>query len=171
VTSQSTAGGWPGEQRAPAYLYVGSDDYDEGGNRLLAVRAGPCPPSDGPVVVELHGSPAAAWIARLAGGRVGGGLTLRQVFWLANLPLVTLGHLARPIYELLVKAGYRAAIPIDNRLRILGPAAPRSSQEHATPPRADSRDPGGRDPLVMDQQRQPSTVTYLTAGAAGRRPP
>jgi hypothetical protein len=159
---------WVFEATAP-YLYIGpGDDYDEGGNRLLAAQAGPCPPPAGPVAVELRGSPAAPWIVRLADGQVVGGLTVRQAFWLANLPLVTLGHLARPIYELLTETGYRAAIPIDNRLRILDPPDPTALQENGTPPAAASKHPGDHS-IVMQRHKHPSTVTSLTAGAAGRR--
>jgi hypothetical protein len=110
-----------------------SDEYDPGGQQLiedmlLVYPAGPRnPAADSPnltdaqrlaraqvVQLEVQG-PAQAHLVTLTGGQKGD-FNSNQVFWLANLPLSSLGEHAQAIYEAIVDAAphYKGFIPIDN---------------------------------------------------------
>lgn len=119
-------------------LWVGpADEYDIGACRSTG-PAGHAPDflesEHDPVLLEC---PEAEYIAQLVGAwqdNYGGEdedlwvlLSIEQVFWLANLPVkdeerpgVLSRFFAGGVYEALVAAGQRAAIPVDRRHWILG---------------------------------------------------
>jgi hypothetical protein len=103
------------------YLYETSardSDYDEGGNVFRESLRRPCPtPTDKPcepVKLLFSDEQAENFVCALLGITDRGIPTLAQVFWLANLPLQTLGAFAVSIYQAVCGAGHGAFIPIDN---------------------------------------------------------
>lgn len=117
------------------YIYHGpaGDEYDAGGQQLSAGKvlpypAGPHDPATDSVnltdaqrlaraqIVQLEVKGAAQeHLARLTGGQKTD-FSTDQVFWLANLPLSSLGEHAQALYEAIVDAAphYQGFIPIDN---------------------------------------------------------
>ena len=120
------------EEERP-YIYQGPEDtnYDPGGNRL---REGvPCPPHEADeteVTLDFDDVEEANmvrdllpsdWLADEESTFVD--CNGKQAHWLANRPPRLLGLAARPLFRALIKAGYRAHIPIDNQRVVLGPHA------------------------------------------------
>lgn len=124
---------WAFTGEAP-HVFVGPNggEYDEGGNVLRAALLRE-PPRFDPMADRIYHLAkdrlsAEAWehIERLLGAAYlgdltecdqPGDLTREQMFWLANLPLGSLGQHAREIYEAIAAEGEEAFVPVDNRLR------------------------------------------------------
>lgn len=111
------------------YIYVGPNDYyDAGGNAWRHENMPTLPPFN-PDLKLIHLSlPAVTewWIAvQLAGQPTGadypyGYYNYALIMWLGNLSLTLLGEHAKPIFKAIVDAGQGAAIPLDNRIMVLG---------------------------------------------------
>lgn len=109
------------------YIYVGPNDYyDAGGNAWRSATEAPLPPFNldhKRFMLELP-EETQEWVwqqAKAAGSEYPRKVyTFTLVMWLANLSLPRLGKHARPIFRAIVKAGHAAAIPLDNRLMVLG---------------------------------------------------
>lgn len=127
---------WAFEAKAP-YLYVGPNDhYDEGGNvhRMLMMGPPPAFHREGRVVrFEKHELDAKAWtfVEKLLGhldaygmdeedAPEPGEVSFEQVQWLSRCDPDFLEPHAKAIFEALVKKGFGAFIPIDNRRKVLG---------------------------------------------------
>lgn len=109
------------------YIYVGPNDYyDAGGNAWRMANLPTLLPYDSTKEqIKLDVSHAVHGWVQLQTEQHGNEYpyatyTYALVMWLANLPLPMLGEMARPIFRAIVKAGHAAAIPLDNRLMVLG---------------------------------------------------
>lgn len=104
-------------------IWIGtSDEYDEGGQQWRAICRSPAPDDDASSnQISMEGlSPLAAHhFDAMLGRRTTGQLNYFQAIWLASGPVNHLGHYARELFELLVKHGWGAAIPIDTRRLVL----------------------------------------------------
>ena len=109
------------ENKEP-YIYIGPNDhYDAGGNKFRLNNMKPAPNYSGAekkITLSLKGYLARALVQEMLGLTGKGSkisITMRQAFWLANLPLQTFNGLAKPVYEALIEANLGALIPYDNR--------------------------------------------------------
>jgi len=120
------------EQKAP-YIYVGKNDYyDAGSNKYRLDNMKPPPKynalekqitleindDDCPIVTPSYSMDAIQLIEDLLERNVKDGkvnVTVKQAFWLANLPLQILDKAAKPIYSALIRAEMSGLIPFDNR--------------------------------------------------------
>lgn len=108
---------WVFEDAEP-YIWFGpldTPEYDEGGNQWRQANERSCPLAQ-PGDKEIKGLQLPVPVFDMLPDALH--ITLSQVFWLANLSLTTLGELAKPVYQGLIKAGYQAAIPLDNRRKV-----------------------------------------------------
>lgn len=110
-------------EAAQPYIWVGEDMacYDPGGNLLREMIMNPCPPFNPNLKhVELPLDKVCAsyvlnWLQDAGMPTEAGVITsVNHCFWLANLPLQHLGPIAKPLYEALIAANFKASIPIDN---------------------------------------------------------
>jgi hypothetical protein len=111
------------------YIWVGSihdENYDAGGNQLREALMRPCPkfnPLAQTVQLVMDNVPAeyvAEWLEGNGSVNSKGLITSKEhCFWLANLPLQMLGLVAKPLFEALTDAGFKAAIPIDNYRNVM----------------------------------------------------
>ena len=115
---------WAFEAVTP-YIFVTTEpehpDYDEGANTVLELRQ-KFRQSSGLVQKgnDLAVHPALSTIVgKLLGDSPRTGISTSEVFAVANTPLNQLGPFAKEVYTWLVQSGYSAAIPIDNRNRVL----------------------------------------------------
>jgi len=96
--------------------------YDEGGNKLRASLAQPCPKAkkdEGRRPVSALPAPTLHFLAQATGdSRAVEGLTSNQTFWVANLSLDVLGEHAVSIYVWLGKLGLSSLVPIDNMRKV-----------------------------------------------------
>ena len=103
------------------YIYVGENDYyDAGGNVFRKENMRPVPQfSESEKQVILASEDLAEQFIFESLGRVAENgsvpVTIKQAFWLANLPLDILGVAARQIYQALILAEQGALIPFDNQ--------------------------------------------------------
>lgn len=111
---------WVFENREP-YIYVGRNDYyDTGSNALRIALRNPCPafnPAEPSANLDIQPEAAAAYIGEFISVQSEAlvpYITKSQAFWLANCSPGELGAYVRETYTALVKAGMKAAIPIDN---------------------------------------------------------
>jgi hypothetical protein len=97
------------------YIWRGVDFdefYDLGGNRLRAMLQRPVPTYNAEEHVDLVGSVEdMGFVFNLLGSSA---VDKNRLFWLANLPLQALGERAKAVYQMIVDAGLKAAIPLDN---------------------------------------------------------
>jgi len=114
---------WVIEGRSP-YIYTGTgEDYDYGGQRLLEMMQRPAPtPLPAKAIPHYRlrlDKPVLAWLGKNLGvTRFYGGISLDQAHWIANLPLRTLGEMARPIYLELKRLRLEARVPLDHWTRV-----------------------------------------------------
>ena len=113
------------EQKEP-YIYVGKNDYyDAGGNIFRMKEMVPAPEyndSVKQVVLSLNSESAMNLIEEILNmkGNIGKiSITMKQAFWIANLPLKIFEGLAKPIYKALIEAELGAFIPYDNREMVM----------------------------------------------------
>lgn len=108
------------EQKEP-YIYVGKNDYyDAGGNIWRMKMMVPAPEfseEEKHVILSVNSDATMNLLEEML--KVNGSLgkiiiTVKQAFWLANLPLQAFEGLAKPIYEALIEAKLGAFIPYDN---------------------------------------------------------
>lgn len=96
-------------------------EYDRGGNKFREALGTPPPAydrADEPVDFFLDEPGIREFVYDIL--KQPPTITLKMVFWVANLPPNKLGRFAKPLYRTLEAGGYRAFIPIDNREMILG---------------------------------------------------
>jgi hypothetical protein len=114
----------------PPYIWIGANDgsYDEGGNSWREEHEPMLLPFDinaKPIKLRLP-AVTEAWIAQQVMQHPNGGdypygyYTYALVMWLANLSLRRLGEHAEPIFRAIVDADHAAALPLDNRRKVLG---------------------------------------------------
>jgi hypothetical protein len=121
---------WVFEHEAP-YLFLGEPDkfYDEGGNEWRSVMRGEPPsfdPGERVIDFDKRAMDTETWkfverylrIDYMDEDQEPGVLSLSQVVWLANAPLVHLGCHAHGVYGALEKVREAALIPIDNFKRV-----------------------------------------------------
>jgi hypothetical protein len=109
---------------SPTATEAGAREYDEGGNRLRVQMLEPPPAFDAAgkaFVLDLDGETRRYVHDFLLDGSPG--VSLRQLVWLANLPLQLLADHARPLFHAIEQVGHGAFIPTDNRERVTGKAA------------------------------------------------
>src|ERR1041384_5251924 len=105
-------------EAAEPYIYVGKADcYDPGMNFLREAKMHPPPPVARirPFTMRLSNdaNEHVADLLKVVGWN--GELGKEQLFWLANVPLHLLQPHARAIYREILRFGFGAYIPIDNR--------------------------------------------------------
>lgn len=116
---------WVFECEAP-YVYIGKNDfYDAGGNVLRQLNMQPPPEFDCSCSQALlKSSKVAAFVKSMhvdcRAVKQQTKVTMKQMFWLANLPLELLGNYAKDVYLELIDQGYGVFIPIDNKEIVLG---------------------------------------------------
>lgn len=118
---------WVFENVTP-YLYSISvkltQEYDEGGNRFRAANQKPAPAFNDNETLYYISEPSAPIFNRLllqpANQIV---CSQSQIFWLANLSLLTLQDDAKAVYEELDRLHLLALVPLDNKMKILGQKA------------------------------------------------
>ena len=108
------------------YIYVGKNDhYDAGGNRFRQSLMKPAPKyskDERQVTLKIRRIVARKILEDMLDTTSHFGViyaTIKQVFWLANLPLDTFSGFAKPIYEAIMEVGYGAFIPIDNKTMVM----------------------------------------------------
>jgi hypothetical protein len=114
---------WVFEHVSP-YLYHSNrvgPEYDEGGNRWReATLRSPPPFSTDDLVIDLRDDELPlrtwGWLEKQLGPftRQSARLSIRQLFWLANLPLSVLGPHAAPLFMTFERHGQKGAVPMDN---------------------------------------------------------
>jgi hypothetical protein len=117
---------WVFEDVKP-YIFIGKNngEYDFGGNKLKKMYLKPPPEFDDSnpkkfSTKELNET-IKHFLIKSLGIQIKKDLTtINQMVWIANLPLDMLGVFAEDIYKWIVKNGFKAFIPIDNREEILG---------------------------------------------------
>lgn len=94
-------------------------DYDMGGNRVreMIMRE---PPEFNEEHEKFKPPAHIVSIAQVYLNSEKVEFTFPQLLWLCSIPLHLLGKDAKPVYEWAVSVGQGAAIPIDNRLAVLG---------------------------------------------------
>lgn len=114
------------EQVSP-YIYVGLNDYyDAGGNqfRELMMREPPVFNEEEKLIrLKDTGAKMSVFVKGNLDCRSTKTeiiITLKQAFWLANLPLQILNEAAKTVFESLIDAGLIALIPYDNKQLVLG---------------------------------------------------
>ena len=112
---------WVFEASTP-YIFTtakANKDYDMGGNRVreMIMRE---PPEFNEKDKKFKAPAHIVSIAQIYLNSEKVEFTFPQLLWLCSIPLHLLGKDAKPIYEWAVSIGQEAAIPIDNRLAVLG---------------------------------------------------
>ena len=109
-------------EQKPPYIYVGPNDYyDAGGNEYRLKTMQPAPQfnfEEKCIDLTVDNTDAIEFIENHLNRKVIDKrviITVKQAFWLANLPLQILDKAAKPIYSALIKAEMGAFIPFDNR--------------------------------------------------------
>lgn len=96
------------------YIYFGdkTEEYDLGGRTLARSYRRPFPDCDegDKILMTIGIKPI---IQFLAGVTLGDYITVKQIFWIANLTLDELGHDAETIYRWIARNGHQAFVPID----------------------------------------------------------
>lgn len=103
------------------YIYDGliDDNYDKGGDRVRSAMRGPFPAAKpGEYLAPV---PQAVRDVVEPFAEVPQAIAVPQACWLAGLPLSWLGDDgAHTLFTWIVKTGWGAMIPIDNRIEVLG---------------------------------------------------
>ena len=96
-------------------------EYDRAGNRFRQCMQSPPPiynPIDRLALLRISDTKIENFLFKLLGWPPA--ITVKMIFWIANLIPSKLGQFAKRIYQILDKNNYGAFIPIDNRHLILG---------------------------------------------------
>lgn len=120
---------WVFEHEEP-YIFIdlfgeNSGQYDEGGNVWRATQTRPPPDFHKSDQVVKIGTldPSVRWFI-MSLLSYPPKITVKHVFWLANLPPDTLGSLTSDIYQWIIDRDFSGFIPIDNRIRYVGQPRP-----------------------------------------------
>lgn len=108
---------------AKPYIYeadIGAtEDYDEGGNHYRLKNEKPAPAfNEAERVFKLSEEVAPIINGLLQDKQNGMKASLSQMFWLANLSLISLGEHAKVLYSELDRLNLMAMVPLDNKMKI-----------------------------------------------------